>query len=302
MFFRLRRAINRVWFDQVSREVLATPPRRCEDNSFTLVSMLPHGELIMYLLAVKSFVHQLGRMPKIVALDDGTLSQADKDLLRRHMPDIHIENIADISTGRCPTRNCWERLMLVCDLSQTSYVVQIDSDTLSCAPVEEVAECIRQNRSFTLLGDRSFPIPETLDKAWLRLRSSTSDQVQAVVERSFNRLPEKADLNYIRGNAGFVGYARGSLSREYLTVLSEQMRSLVGKRWDDWGSEQVTSNLAIANSCNPLSLPTPKYVSYWAHPEIDYEQSAFIHFIGPFRYANGMYRKLAVRAIAQLPR
>lgn len=294
--------MHRAWFDLRTRALLRTAPLTPNDPSLKLVSMVCHGESQMYLLAVKSFCKQLGRVPELIILNDGSLTEPDLQLMRAHIPSLRVFNIEEISTGRCPKRNCWERLLLICDLVQESYVVQIDCDTLTSLPIAEVDDLIHQNRSFTLLGDRSWPEIEGMEAAHVRLRDSTSTQVQAVCERAFDKLPEKTTLKYLRGNAGFTGFARGSLSRPQIEWFSDKMREIAEGHWDEWGSEQLTSNLLIANTPEAAPLPAPRYVSYWNHPEIDYEKSAFVHFIGPFRFANGLYLRLAQRVIRSLPR
>ena len=92
--------------------------------------MLCHGEVVMYLLAVKSFCAQLGRNPKVVVLDDGTLTQSDCATLHIHIPKARIVKISEVAPGRCPKGSCWERLLLISDLVKDSYIVQLDSDTL----------------------------------------------------------------------------------------------------------------------------------------------------------------------------
>lgn len=253
----------------------------------------------MYLLAVKSFAQQLGRSPRVVVLNDGSLREQDRKTLHEHLPSLTIVDIQSITTGSCPKGGCWERLMLASELSQQGYVLQLDSDTLTRGALPEVLACIDQNRSFTLLGDRSFAEVEPMLDACARLQGS-NPMVQAVCERGFNKLPEAANLKYLRGNAGFVGYAQGSLTPERIAWFSGLMRSIAEGTWDSWGSEQLTSNLLIANSENPLPLPVPRYVSYWEHPDIAYEQSAFLHFIGPHRYAGGFYTRKARAAIDAL--
>lgn len=300
MFFRARRALNRAWFDFNCRGLLKTPALPPSNSPLTVVTMLPHGEVSMYLLALKSFAGQLGRSPKVVVLNDGSLDAEDLRTLAAHVPSLTVVPIASVSTGSCPRGSCWERLMLICDLSQDGYVVQLDSDTLTPGPIPEVVACIEENRSFTLLGDRSHPEVEPMLEACVRLKASTSGQVQAVCERGFGQLPEAAELKYLRGNAGFVGFAKGSLRRDRIAWFSDLMRRICGPQWDEWGSEQLTSNLLIANAENPLPLPPPRYVSYWAHPEIRYDESSFLHFIGPYRYANGLYRRSAKRVLAGL--
>ena len=300
MFFRARRALNRAWFDFNCRSLLKTPALPPSDSPLTVVTMLPHGEVSMYLLALKSFVGRLDRSPKVVVLNDGSLDAEDLRTLAAHVASLTVVPITSVNTGSCPKGSCWERLMLISDLSQDSYVVQLDSDTLTPGAIPEVVASIKSNRSFTLLGDRSHPEVEPMLAACARLKASTSGQVQAVCERAFDQLPEAAELNYLRGNAGFVGFARGSLERDRISWLSDLMRKISGPQWEEWGREQLRSTLLIANAQNPLPLPAPRYVSYWAHPEIQYEASSFLHFIGPFRYANGLYLRTAERVLAGL--
>ncbi len=298
MFFRARRALSRAWFDFSCREVLRTPAILPGDAGVTLVSMVCHGEVLMYLLAVKSFCRRLGRTPSIVLLDDGSLTGADRALIARHLLDAEIVPIATIDTHGCPRGSCWERLLLIGQRVEHSYVVQLDCDTLTLGAIAEVAECIAANRCFTLLGDKSYPAVESMHDACARATQHAGSMVQAVCERSFNLLPESADLKYLRGNAGFTGFAKGSIDGEKIRWFSGLMRRLVQGRWDEWGSEQVTSNLLIANAPEPYPLPAPKYLSYWAHPDVPYERAAFLHFIGPHRFSNGLYLKNARRVIA----
>jgi hypothetical protein len=262
--------------------------------------MVCHGEVLMYLLAAKSFCRQLGLTPKIVVLNDGSLTAQDAALIGAHLLQAEIVSIASIDTQGCPKGSCWERLLLISELAQSSYVVQLDCDTLTVSRIEEVAACITANRSFTLLGDKSYPQVEAMQDAWARLKDNPSPMVQAVCERSFDLLPESGELKYLRGNAGFTGFAKGSIDRSKVQWFSDRMRALVGAKWNEWGSEQVASNLLIANSEGSYPLPAPKYLSYWAHPDVAYESAAFLHFIGPYRYAHGFYLRRGREAIAAL--
>jgi hypothetical protein len=262
--------------------------------------MLCHGEVVMYLLAVKSFCKQLGRNPKVVILDDGTLTPSDYSSLLAHIPEARIIPIVEVAKDRCPQGSCWERILLISDLVKDTYVVQLDSDTLTTNSIEEVAQCIDANHSFSLLGDRSYPAIESMESACKRSKQALGPMVQAVCERSFDQLPESSSLKYVRGNAGFTGFAKGSIDREKIVWFSDLMRRIAKDKWDEWGSEQVTSNLLIANSPQAHVLEFPKYLSYWAHPDVPYENASFIHFIGPHRYSNGFYVKSAKKIIATL--
>ena len=134
----------------------------------------------MYLLAVKSFAHQLGRTPEFVVLNDGSLTAEDTQTLKKHIPSLTIIPLHSITVGVCPKGGCWERLMLGSELNQRSYVIQLDSDTVTLGPIPEVLESFTQNRSFTLLGDRSYPHVEPMLDACVRLKTSDSTQVQGI--------------------------------------------------------------------------------------------------------------------------
>jgi len=300
MFFRARRTLQRAWFDFNCRSLLSTPPIRTNDPSITLVSMVCHGEVLMYLLAAKSFCRQFGRNPQVVILNDGTLTKDDQATIHAHIPEATIVHISDVAPAKTPKGSCWERLLLISDLVQNTFVVQLDSDTITAGAIPEVQQCIDANHSFTLLGDRSFPEIESMTDACLRSKTNLHPMVQAVCERSFDKLPESTSLQYVRGNAGFNGFAKNSINREKVEWFSELMRRLAKDQWNEWGSEQLTSNLLIANSDGAIPLPTPKYLSYWAHPDVPYEDAAFIHFIGPYRFSNGFYLRKAKKAIASL--
>lgn len=302
MFYRAKRALRRTWLDWNCRTILRTPPIHSEDSGLTLVSMVCHGEVLMYLLAAKSFCLHLAHNPSVVVLDDGSMTPRDHHTLRAHIPQVRIVQFSQVAPDRCPRGGCWERLLLISDIVQTSYVVQLDSDTLTLQSIPEVEACIRANRCFTLLGDRSHPEVEPMSSACLRSKNNLQTQVQAVCERSFDQLPECSTLQYIRGNAGFTGFAKGSISREKIVWFSDLMRKIAKEKWEEWGSEQVASNLLMANSGDCYPLDFPKYLSYWAHPEVPYEQAAFIHFIGPHRFTHGFYIKTARKVAASLSR
>jgi hypothetical protein len=300
MFFRARRALRRAWFDLNCRSLLSTPPLQSDDTSLTLVSMVCHGEVLMYLLAAKSFCRQLGRNPQVVILNDGSFTRSDYATIHSQIPAAKIVAISEVPPANTPKGSCWERLLLISDLVSDTFVVQLDSDTVTVKPIPEVSRCIEANQSFTLMGDRSFPEIESMTSACERSKDNLHPMVQAVCERSFDQLPESSSLRYVRGNAGFNGFAKGSINREKVEWFSELMRRLAKEQWNQWGSEQLTSNLLIANTDSAFPLPFPKYLSYWAHPDVNYDDAAFIHFIGPHRFSNGLYLRKAKNIIAAL--
>jgi hypothetical protein len=302
MLYRVKRALHRSIFNHETRAIFRATPMLQNNDQVTLASMICHGEISMYLLAVTSFCQRFGSVPKIVILDDGSLTSRDHVTLRTHLRDAQIVRLSDVPVARCPKGGCWERLLLISDLVKDSYVVQLDSDTLTQGEIPEVRQCVAANRSFTLLGDGSYPLVEPMLDAWVRYKDNLGSMVQAVCERSFDQLEESPRLNYLRGNAGFTGFAKGSIARERIEWFSDRMRTIAHEQWDDWGSEQLVSNLLIANCEGSYPLPFPKYLSYWVRSEVSYEDSAFIHFIGPHRFSNGLYIRTAKKVLRNLSR
>lgn len=266
-----------------------------------LFSMIGTAVLLPYLVAVKSLHHHLPR-GKIVLLDDGTLTADDKAILATHCDNPEIIVKADVATAPCPRDNCWERLLSILDRRSEHFVIQLDSDTVTTGPVPEVAAAIDANRSFTLAGG--------LDEAQHGFKSAaeisrifhadgpTTDHVQAHAEAAMRSLPDAEARRYIRGCAGFAGFARSDDGRATVTRFSQEMDQRLGAIWRQWGSEQVASNWVVANDPDPLQLPYNRYINHWNEPMP--ESPAFVHYIGTYRYRWGNYSRTTKEAIAAL--
>ena len=222
--------------------------------------MVSHVDLIMYLVAVKSFYKRVGE-GKIIIINDGSLTPADCDVLSNHLGSPTFIHIADVDTGGFPKGGCWERILTILDLLNEFYVIQLDSDTLTRNDVPEVLECVHFNRSFTLgtgQGKKLVWLPEASKQA----RAFHGTHVQDEAERNFFRFPDAEHKRYVRGSAGFAGFAKGAQSRSAAAAFSQKMTEFIGKKWTDWGSEQVTSNYLVANAPEAVVLPHPKYACF----------------------------------------
>jgi len=256
----------------------------------------------MYLIAIKS-VYRVFEGGNIVVLDDGSLTNTDITLMNQHLPSVRVVGFSDIGPAATPKGGCWERLLLISDLVRDGYVIQLDSDTLTLGDVPEVLNFVEENCSFTLLGAGSFPGVESMIDASSRAKRNEqrSMEPQGVSERLLDQFPDGSNLKYVRGNAAFAGFARNSFTRSDVEYFSKNMETICGAdTWHRWGSEQVTSNLIIANSPRVSVLPHPKYTSYYALKDINYAKSSFIHFMGTHRFENGCYTTVANRVIQRL--
>jgi hypothetical protein len=292
---------------RAARAVLATPPIVPTADRLVLFSMIGTRVLLPYLVAVKSLHARLG-IGRVVLLDDGTLTAADRAILARHCGDPVIGMMRDVDTGACPKQGCWERLLALLAMTADDYVIQLDSDTVTIGDVPEVRDAIAANRSFTLLGDA-----EAGERGILSLlqfmaayhpdgsgaEATGATHVQQAIEERWDRYPDPAAHRYLRGCAGFAGFARGGFARSDAEAFSRNAEAIVGREtWRRWGSEQVASNFLIANSADPLLLPYDHYLNYWN--EAPGAGARFLHFIGTHRYSTGEYRARTRQAIAAL--
>jgi hypothetical protein len=276
--------------------VLDLPPLEIREAPLTFVSMVSHRDLVMYLVAIRSLYAQIGE-GTITVIDDGSLTVGDIELLDRLLSGPQIIRADHVDTGACPRGGTWERLLHILDLSSSRYVIQMDSDTLTLAPLDEVVDAYRGNRCFTLTTREGARLA-TLDEASRVTQRSESQHVQTVAESSLSKLQGFRKWRYVRGCSAFAGFGKGAFTRAQAERFSLQIMDLIGVKWREWGSEQVTSNFAIANSANPLLLPYPRYATY--DPRLDAVESVFLHFIGTHRFQSNMYVRKSREVVSVL--
>ncbi len=285
--------------------ILATPPIVPKDDGVVIFSMIGTATLRPYLVAVKSFHRHLG-MGRIVILDDGSLTEADKRILSHQCGSPAMLRLADVDTGICPKGGAWERLLTVLDLRAHDYVIQLDSDTVTLDEVAEVRAAIADNDSFIFLGGPDAEekgiqtLPDYVARRYPQGPAAEPAHMQILVESRLSGHAGAGRYSYIRGCAGFAGFARGGPSgRAEAMRFSTEATRLVGEDiWRRWGSEQVTSNFLLANEPGARLLPYARYCNYWLDPVSGDER--LIHFVGTHRYSNETYRRMTARAIDRL--
>lgn len=308
---RIAKKLSWLWKERAHRKaaraILDTPPVVPADDGLVLFSMIGTRVLLPYLVAAKSLHAALGR-GRMMILDDGTLTAADRAALAAHLGDPRILSIHDVDTGPCPRGGTWERLLTILDLRADDYVIQFDSDTVTLGGMPEVAAAIAANRSFALRGE-----PDSELLSFAEIASLTDDDayfhnpaahVQGAIECGLDRvsLPMLAGPRYVRGCSGFAGFARGDGGRALAEAFSREATRLLGaERWARWGSEQVTSNMVVANEPDPLLLPYDRYLNFW--DEGIPADARFVHFIGSCRFSGSAYidaTRAAIRRIASV--
>ena len=292
----LRRSRELLYLRQV-RGILDTAPIIPRDDGVVLFSMIGTRVLLPYLVAVKSLHHFLQR-GRVVILDDGTLTQEDKEVLRHHCGNPEIRLFSDVDTKGCPTYTSWRRLFTLLDLRRENYVIQLDSDTVTIGDVPLVRSQIENGRDFILMGEPGVEFSAPGDVA-AQARAHPEYQrehvhVQLAMEAQMDkvRIPGRDTLSYARGCAGFAGFAPDASGSQLAEAFSAEASRLLGfDHWKQWGSEQVTSNFLVSNEPGSVLLPYEHYCNFWNEPYGD--DMRFVHFIGTFRFHGGLYGRLS---------
>jgi hypothetical protein len=296
MLYSIKEKIRKSWFNISCRDILSIEPIEPKESELVIVSMVSHVDLMMYLVAIRSFYHHLGE-GKIIILNDGSLTTHDRDLLEHHLSPRKIIDAREMNSEKCPHYISWKRLLFISDAVHDNYVIQVDADTLTLHNIPEAVSCIKDNRSFILGTWREQKI-QTMREICERVKSNNSNHVQVMAEKNLDRLADYEHLNYVRGCAAFTGFAKGSFSRSEVEHFSLQMKAIVGSKWLNWGSEQTTTNYIIANSPHALVLPYPKYAGFKV--DRDLSGSSFLHFSGTHRFKRRIYLKTARKLIDSL--
>lgn len=293
MFYRLRKRLSYGVFHARCRHVWRTPPIKTKGGEVEIVSLVSHRDVLLYIAAIKTFYARLGR-GRITVLDDGSLTARDLARLSQHIDTLRVVPISQIPTGRCPRGGCWERILYIADASPRSYVIQLDADTVTTSAIPEVITHLEQNHSFVL--------GTSYNQAWMSFEAAAAlaeglqgSHIQLASERLLKHINVPSARRYARGCAGFSGFAQGSVTRQSIEAFSCEMEHHLGRRWHEWGTEQVTSNVMIAHSQQAHILPFPKYSGFEGTTSADV---AFHHFYGTYRFTGSTYVAL-VRAAAE---
>lgn len=300
---KIRQKIHQHQCENQLSEILTTPPAHyVPSDDLVVFSMIGKKYLSAYLVAVKSFLYWFNQA-SVHILNDGSLQDEEIKLLKHHVPGIQISHISEVEVGVMPRGGCWERIIKLIELSQSSYVIQLDSDIVVNGPISEIYNFVKNQSSFTI-GNPRWSEPSPIDYIANVAKQWNSTHVQTAAEIAMPSLPLFKDKPFkmIRGCAGFAGFPKGAVSRQALEEFSMQMEMALGKKkWAEWGSEQVASNYLVSSCDNAQVLKWPQYQNY-AHPISNEPLSTacVVHFMGTNRYDHGEYRRMAKKLITSL--
>ncbi|WP_031435263.1 hypothetical protein [Methylomarinum vadi] len=300
MFYSLKDKLNRYLFSLACRQIDQTPPIvKSTDKPVAVLTQLQHKDVLMFLIAAKSFAKRVP-LSKVIIINDGSLDQDDISRLKQHIPVADIYDAVNYAEPACPSRGCWERLLAIAHFTNDYYVIQLDSDTLTLSALDEVNKHIETNTGFIIgtWDDQEIePMDVCSERVQKNVGKSLNGHVQMVAEAYFSELKNSVNLNYVRGCAGFSGFPKGGINKEFIVEFSTEIEKLIGSKWHEWGSEQVMTNVTVANLDKAAVLPHPKY-SDCNKMKLPY--TCFVHFIGDCRFKANTYPNLAKAEIWKL--
>ncbi|OAI20502.1 hypothetical protein A1359_03320 [Methylomonas lenta] len=300
MFYQLKDKISRFKFLLACKRIYKTPPVIAQtEKPVAVLTQLQHKDVLLFLIAIKSFTKNVA-INKVIIINDGSLTSNDLNTLKTHIPICEIHEAKEFVDDNCPMGGCWERLLAIAHFVQDYYVIQLDSDTLTISDIPEINHNIDSQTGF-VIGTWDNQTIESMSICSKRVNQNvlidSDSHVQMLAEANFDKLANIENLNYVRGCAGFTGFPQKSFDKDFVVELSQAIENIIGKKWYRWGSEQVMSNIVIANINKNMVLPHPKYCDC---TKIETQTTSFIHFIGECRFKSNTYQELAKEIIDSL--
>lgn len=258
--------------------------------------MVHHRDVESYLLAIKSFCRFFSPR-RIIVVTDPTITDEDRQQMATHVGGIQFVHAENYRIAGMPQGGCWERLIAIAEFVQNDYVIQLDADTVALSEMPEVRKAVEESMSFVLATEDGQDFSSCTEAvAWAKKRAESGEHIQILAESSMDGLTDYQALRYVRGCAGFSGFAVGCFNRDKLKTFSDTMSQILGDKWTAWGTEQFTSNFMVSNSPKAVVLPHPKY----CHPGREQPGTVFLHFIGYVRFNTDRYARAARETCAAL--
>lgn len=290
---RIKRDYFRHRYQKTAETILETMPVNQGSLPFVLLSMVCARDVNSYLVAVKSFVH-FANPTRIVVVCDPSITPAHRAVFKQHIPHLELRCAEEFTHPDIPRGGTWERLYAISEYVKDHYVIQLDADTISIHAMPEIHQAVHDKTGF-VLGE----MPDTPVRLLPAVRANAlpwiepAAHIQAFAETEMVNVGLPVNACYIRGCSGFTGFPPSSTMRETMLDFSRRMTGVLGERWSEWGTEQVTSNFCASNMRGTVALPFPKY----ATPNVATAETAFFHFIGSMRFTSNQYEILSREAI-----
>lgn len=301
LYGRIAHEIQRRAFSRSIRARFALPPVEKDSHGPIVVSMVSKRDLQNYLVAIRTFSRSISPS-RVIVLDGGRIDESDATQIRSAIPFAELISVDEVDLTGLQRGGTWERLALIAHLSECGYVIQLDADTLTLGELSVVGKCIDSGTPFVLRGDRHGSDVVTVSQASERAARANGSHVQTVFEQRLSRFADDPNLRYIRGCSAFTGFPQGSITPASLRAVFARLQPLCEDRWKEWGTEQITANFILANLPDTVALSPEMYATFTGQRAEELRMADFIHFIGTYRYRDGIYVKFAKERLQALAR
>lgn len=307
MFYRLRKRLNTVRFWVAARGVYDTPSTPCDPAAdCTIHTMLGQADLLMYLVAIKSFL-RFRPVARVAAHSDGSLRPEHEALLRKHVPGIRVISTTEANERAKKELNpflaewrardaSWRRLIDTELWCETHRRMIIDSDILTIRRPDAVLEWIADKdgtRPLMFGATDSLPagpIPEGTGRR----------PIQNVFRERLAQFAKEANGPaefYQGGTSGYYGCRREISLAEIERLIRAGLAA--GVPMAEWGGEQCLVVYRLSTS-DPIRLNVRKYFNFAPEAMDRLNEVAVAHFYGTFRFCRGVYSRLAAEVVHDL--
>ena len=105
MLYRVKDKVKKAWFRSRCRDILRTPPisRDGRSDDVIILSGVGNRDVLMYLVAIKSFYHFFNR-GRIVLLVQDDCPASNLEVLKHHVNPLRILRDSEVRIGQVSTR------------------------------------------------------------------------------------------------------------------------------------------------------------------------------------------------------
>lgn len=284
-----------------------TSPIKTNPNADTsLHSAVPHRYVFAYLVAVKSLLQYYSDFSVFVH-DDGSLTQTDKNLIKRHLPDVHIIDRQEANKKFEETVN--NPFLSKVRSSYTSYIklfdttlynkskriIILDTDTLFLKRPDHIIEwAINGGKPwFHMAPRKSMKIVKKKEVA--KNSGFEKTHIQTLIVENIDEINTTLQQNYSIEQgfcSGFIGYNSDTINFDELNKLFSLLYEKFNNKIFEWGAEQTTHGLLLC-SRGATALPTDKYFVFTQNNSDLADTATFLHFVGENRFYKMIYPRLA---------
>lgn len=279
----------------------------------SLHSAVPHRYVYAYLVAIKSLLRYHNDFSVFVH-DDGSLEQADKTLISRHLPGVRIIDRHEADTRfdeavknpfLSKVRNSYTSYLKLFDTTlynQSKRIIIVDTDTLFLRRPELVIDwAINGGKPWFHMAPKG-TMKSKKELAVANYSNLQKTHIQTLIIKDLEEINSQLNRNYRIEQgfcSGFIGYDADTIDFSELDRLFNLLFDKFGDRIFKWGAEQTTHGLILCGK-GATALPLEQYFVFTQKNAHRARDATFLHFVGENRFYKMIYPRLANSCIKEL--